>query len=107
MQHQQVNLAMQNIKTQLGWSALTLCSPWYKLLYMAMPWLAEAKRIRQGMQGARQVGHLAHCQHAMHCCNICHKSMRFGQRHLQMYMLRHAVVDDGCIPNVKCNFIHL
>ena len=62
-----VCLAMQNIKTQLHWSALTLCSPWYKLLYTAMPWLTEAKRIRRGMQGARQVRHFACCQHARHC----------------------------------------
>lgn len=46
---------MQDVKTQLDWTSLTLGSPWYKLLYAVMPWLAEARRVRRGLQGARQV----------------------------------------------------
>lgn len=45
---------LENVRVQLDWSALTFGSPWYKLLYAVMPWLAGAKRVRNGIQGVRQ-----------------------------------------------------
>ena len=46
---------MQNVKTQLHWSALIFGSPWYKLLYAVVPWLPGAKQVQNGLQGVRQV----------------------------------------------------
>ncbi len=46
---------LQNVRVQLDWSALTFGSPWYKLLYAVMPWLAGAKQVRNSIQAVRQV----------------------------------------------------
>jgi hypothetical protein len=59
---------LQNVRIQLDWSALTFGSPWYKLLYAVMPWLAGAKRVRNGMQGVRQVSFLQ--AHAARICTV-------------------------------------
>ncbi|KAA6427914.1 MAG: cytochrome P450 [Trebouxia sp. A1-2] len=45
---------LENVRVQLDWSALTFGSPWYKLLYAVMPWLAGARQVRNGIQGVRQ-----------------------------------------------------
>ena len=49
---------LQNVRVQLDWSALTFGSPWYKLLYAVMPWLAGAKQVRNSIQAVRQVSFL-------------------------------------------------
>jgi len=73
---------LQNVRTELDWSALTFGSPWYKLLYAVMPWLAGAKRVRNAIQGVRQVSFLRahaarlHNRHSssQHACCACAKS---------------------------------
>lgn len=46
---------MQDVKTWLEYIVLVFSSPWYKLLHAALPWRAEAKRVRNGLLGVRQV----------------------------------------------------
>ena len=58
---------LQNVRVQLDWSALTFGSPWYKLLYAVMPWLAGAKRVRNGIQGVRQVSFVQAHAGLVHC----------------------------------------
>ncbi|KAL3155121.1 hypothetical protein ABBQ38_011179 [Trebouxia sp. C0009 RCD-2024] len=45
---------LQDVKTWLEYIVLVFSSPWYKLLHAALPWRAEAKRVRNGLLGVRQ-----------------------------------------------------
>ena len=65
---------LQNVRVQLDWSALTFGSPWYKLLYAVMPWLAGAKQVRNSIQAVRQVSFRLAMQQIVHCgtgCLLC------------------------------------
>ncbi len=72
---------LQNVRVQLDWSALTFGSSWYKLLYAVMPWLAGAKRVRNGIQGVRQVSFLH--AHAVRMCTA-------------------ALIITGCLLCLRC-----
>ena len=68
-------VAMQDVQTWLEYMVLVFSSPWYKLLHAALPWRAEAKRVRNGLLGVRQV--TLHCMHiALHCMQIAHRTSK-------------------------------
>ncbi len=46
---------MQDVKTQLDWSAFTFSNPWYTVLYALLPWLPGARKVNASIKAVRQV----------------------------------------------------